>query len=207
MPRPSSCRRRGDDDRHRYQPSRRSWIGAADRWQGPLRGARHKSREADGKRIIDEVLAREGALTGWSATLASRTFPATRDRDAGAVAAACRSTSRGVFLGCKYGAYRRCQSGGGRLDRSICRWRPSSGTPDLSAYGASKGAVRQFTKTVAIDCARWLQGALQLGPSRRDPDPDGRGHPADRKGASGPRQRIPIGVFGARGYRLMASFT
>src|SRR5262249_36577516 len=28
------------------------------------------------------------------------------------------------------------------------------GTPDLSAYGASKGAVRQFTKTVAIDCAR-----------------------------------------------------
>ena len=28
------------------------------------------------------------------------------------------------------------------------------GTPALSAYGASKGAVRQFTKTVAMDCAR-----------------------------------------------------
>jgi NAD(P)-dependent dehydrogenase (short-subunit alcohol dehydrogenase family) len=28
------------------------------------------------------------------------------------------------------------------------------GTPELSAYGASKGAVRQFTKTVAIQCAR-----------------------------------------------------
>ena len=27
------------------------------------------------------------------------------------------------------------------------------GTPELPSYGASKGAVRQFTKTVAIDCA------------------------------------------------------
>ena len=59
----------------------------------------------------------------------------------------------GVFLGCKYGVPAMRQSGGGSIvnTSSLAAF---LGTPDLSAYGASKGAVRQFTKTVAIDCAR-----------------------------------------------------
>ena len=59
----------------------------------------------------------------------------------------------GVFLGCKYSVPAIRQSGGGSIvnTSSLAAF---LGTPALSAYGASKGAVRQFTKTVAMDCAR-----------------------------------------------------
>jgi NAD(P)-dependent dehydrogenase (short-subunit alcohol dehydrogenase family) len=59
----------------------------------------------------------------------------------------------GVFLGCKHAVPAMRQSGGGSIvnTSSLAAF---LATPDLSAYGASKGAVRQFTKTVAIDCAR-----------------------------------------------------
>jgi NAD(P)-dependent dehydrogenase (short-subunit alcohol dehydrogenase family) len=58
-----------------------------------------------------------------------------------------------VFLGCKYGVPAIRDSGGGSVvnTSSLAAF---LGTPALSAYGASKGAVRQFTKTVAMDCAR-----------------------------------------------------
>jgi NAD(P)-dependent dehydrogenase (short-subunit alcohol dehydrogenase family) len=60
---------------------------------------------------------------------------------------------QGVFLGCKHGVPAIKQSGGGSIvnTSSLAAF---LGTPALSAYGASKGAVRQFTKTVAMDCAR-----------------------------------------------------
>ena len=59
----------------------------------------------------------------------------------------------GVFLGCKHSVPAMRRSGGGSIV-NLSSLAAFLGTPDLSAYGASKGAVRQFTKTVAIDCAR-----------------------------------------------------
>jgi len=59
----------------------------------------------------------------------------------------------GVFLGCKHGVPVIRDSGGGSIV-NLSSIAALGGTPDLSAYGASKGAVRQFTKTVAVHCAR-----------------------------------------------------
>ena len=59
----------------------------------------------------------------------------------------------GVFLGCKLAIPLLRDSGGG----SIINLSSIAGllaTPHLAAYGASKGAVRQMTKSVAAHCGR-----------------------------------------------------
>jgi len=67
----------------------------------------------------------------------------------------------GVFLGCKYGVAAMTANGGrekgglgGGAIVNMSSIAGLVGTPHLLAYGASKGAVRQMTKSVAIDCAR-----------------------------------------------------
>jgi NAD(P)-dependent dehydrogenase (short-subunit alcohol dehydrogenase family) len=67
----------------------------------------------------------------------------------------------GVFLGCKYGVAAMTADGGrakgGAGGGAIVNMSSIAGliaTPHLIAYGASKGAVRQLTKSVAIDCAK-----------------------------------------------------
>ena len=67
----------------------------------------------------------------------------------------------GVFLGCKYGVAAMTAEGGrdkgGEGGGAIVNMSSIAGlvaTSHLVAYGASKGAVRQLTKSVAIDCAR-----------------------------------------------------
>jgi len=70
----------------------------------------------------------------------------------------------GVFLGCKYGveamsvggrAQKRPRGGaGGGAIVNMSSLAAMIGSAHLVAYGASKGAVRQMTKSVAIDCAR-----------------------------------------------------
>ena len=86
-----------------------------------------------------------------------------------------------------------------------CRSEPDSllATPHLIAYGASKGAVRQLTKSVAIDCAR--QG-LNIRCNSVHPgfvDTDMGKHVlslnnADVERAREARRRqIPLGIFGA----------
>ena len=67
----------------------------------------------------------------------------------------------GVFLGCKYGVAAMTADGGrakgGDGGGAIVNMSSIAGliaTAHLVAYGASKGAVRQLTKSVAIDCAR-----------------------------------------------------
>jgi len=66
----------------------------------------------------------------------------------------------GVFLGCKYGVAAMSVGGrekGGQGGGAIVNMSSMAGligTPIAIAYGASKGAVRQMTKSVAIDCAR-----------------------------------------------------
>ncbi len=66
----------------------------------------------------------------------------------------------GVFLGCKYGVEAMSAGGrqkggaGGGAIVNMSSLAAMIGSAHLVAYGASKGAVRQMSKSVAIDCAR-----------------------------------------------------
>lgn len=123
---------------------------------GNARFAPHDTaQEADWQRIIDEVMAREGRLNGLvnNAGIAGP-FPSTFETETVEQWQRMLSINvQGVFLGCKYSVPAMKASGGGSIvnTSSLAAF---LGTPALSAYGASKGAVRQFTKTVAMDCAR-----------------------------------------------------
>src|SRR5262245_24379832 len=113
------------------------------------------SNEADWQRLVDGILRREGQLNGLvnNAGIAGP-YPATFETETLEHWRRMLSVNvEGVFLGCKHGVPALRQSGGGSIV-NLSSLAAFLGTPDLSAYGASKGAVRQFTKTVAIDCAR-----------------------------------------------------
>ncbi len=157
------------------------------------------SREADWKRIIDDILAREGRLDGlvnnagvlgpYPATFETETLEQWRRTLAVNV--------EGVFLGCKHGVPAIRQSGGGSIV-NLSSLAAFLGTPNLSAYGASKGAVRQFTKTVAIDCAR---KGYKVRCNSVHPGviltPMGEGILSSATARERTRKSIPIGDFGA----------
>ena len=58
----------------------------------------------------------------------------------------------GVFLGCKHAIPHLRAAGGGAII-NMSSVAGLMGTPTLAAYGSSKGAVRQLTKSVALHCA------------------------------------------------------
>ena len=60
--------------------------------------------------------------------------------------------SDGVFLGCKHGIAVMKKTGGTIINMSSVAG--IMGSPSLIAYGASKAAVRQLTKSVAIHCGQ-----------------------------------------------------
>jgi NAD(P)-dependent dehydrogenase (short-subunit alcohol dehydrogenase family) len=100
----------------------------------------------------------------------------------------------GVFPGCRYGAPALRQSGSGSIVNT-----PSLaaflGTRDPSAHGASKGAVRRFTKTEAIDCARKATSCNSVHPGIIL-TPMGDAIMPSEKAHERTRRRIPIGEFG-----------
>lgn len=59
----------------------------------------------------------------------------------------------GVFLGCRAVIPPMRKSGGGSIVNIASRAAIGAAPPYLAAYGASKGAVRQYTKSVAAYCA------------------------------------------------------
>jgi 3(or 17)beta-hydroxysteroid dehydrogenase len=157
------------------------------------------AQEADWKRIIDGILEREGKLNGLvnNAGIAGP-FPATFETETVEQWQRILSINvQGVFLGCKHSVQAMRQSGGGSIvnTSSLAAF---LGTPDLSAYGASKGAVRQFTKTVAMDCAR---KGYKVRCNSVHPGiimtPMGEGILPNDKVREKVRKRIPIGEFGA----------
>jgi 3(or 17)beta-hydroxysteroid dehydrogenase len=157
------------------------------------------AKEADWKRIIDEVMAREGKLNGLvnNAGIAGP-YPSTFETETLEQWRRMLSINvEGVFLGCKYGVPALRQSGGGSVvnTSSLAAF---LGTPALSAYGASKGAVRQFTKTVAIDCAR---KGYKVRCNSVHPGiimtPMGQGILPNDKARERALKTIPIGEFGA----------
>jgi 3(or 17)beta-hydroxysteroid dehydrogenase len=157
------------------------------------------SREADWKRLIDDILAREGRLNGLVNNAGmSGPFPATFETETLDQWRRMLAVNvEGVFLGCKYGVPALRQSGGGSIV-NLSSLAAFLGTPDLSAYGASKGAVRQFTKTVAIDCAR---KGYKVRCNSVHPGviltPMGESILQSEKARERTRKRIPIGDFGA----------
>jgi 3(or 17)beta-hydroxysteroid dehydrogenase len=58
----------------------------------------------------------------------------------------------GVFLGCKHAIAHLRAAGGGAIV-NVSSVAGMIGTPSLAAYGSSKAAVRQLTKSVALYCA------------------------------------------------------
>jgi NAD(P)-dependent dehydrogenase (short-subunit alcohol dehydrogenase family) len=59
----------------------------------------------------------------------------------------------GVFLGCKYSIPAMTESGGGSII-NVSSVAGFKGSPGLSGYCATKGAVRLFSKSVALECAQ-----------------------------------------------------
>ena len=157
------------------------------------------AQEADWKRIIDDILAREGRLDGLvnNAGIAGP-FPSTFESETVEQWQRILSINvQGVFLGCKHGVPAMRGSGGGSIV-NLSSLAAFLGTPDLSAYGASKGAVRQFTKTVAIDCAR---KGYKVRCNSVHPGviltPMGEGILPSDRARERMRKHIPIGEFGA----------
>jgi 3(or 17)beta-hydroxysteroid dehydrogenase len=60
----------------------------------------------------------------------------------------------GIFLGCRAAIPAIRASGGGSIVNVASRAAIRAAPPHLAAYGASKGAVHEYTMTVAIYCAR-----------------------------------------------------
>jgi 3(or 17)beta-hydroxysteroid dehydrogenase len=113
------------------------------------------SRDEDWQRVIADVLSRHGRLDGLVNNAGiSGPYPSTfESEDIAQWRRIFAVNVEGVFLGCKHGVPAIRDSGGGSIV-NLSSLAALQGTPDLSAYGASKGAVRQFTKTVAMQCAR-----------------------------------------------------
>lgn len=157
------------------------------------------AREADWKRIIDGILEREGRLDGLANNAGiAGPFPSTFETETVEQWRRMLSINvEGVFLGCKYAVPAMRKSGGGSIvnTSSLAAF---VGTPALSAYGASKGAVRQFTKTVAMDCAR---KGYKVRCNSVHPGiimtPMGQGILPNDKAKERALKSIPIGEFGA----------
>ena len=115
-------------------------------------------KETDWKRLVDTVADKQGRpdilhnnagifATQQKQFLANTELDQWRTVQAGKV--------EGVFLGCRYGVA--AISAGGREKGGVTINMSSvaalMATAGAIAYGASKGAVRQLTQSVAIDCA------------------------------------------------------
>jgi len=123
---------------------------------GKVRFVAHDtSKEADWQRVVGDILAHEGRLDGLVNNAGiSGPYPSTFETETVEQWQRILAVNvQGVFLGCKHAVPALKKSGGGSIV-NVSSLAAFLGTPKLAAYGASKGAVRQFTKSVAIDCAK-----------------------------------------------------
>ena len=121
-------------------------------------------QEADWQRLMNTVADKQGRLDilhNNAGILATQQMQYLADTDMEQWRAIQAVNVEGVFLGCKYGVAAMIADGGrekgGAGGGAIVNMSSVAGligTPGAIAYGASKGAVRQLTKSVAIDCAR-----------------------------------------------------
>jgi 3(or 17)beta-hydroxysteroid dehydrogenase len=117
------------------------------------------AREPDWDRVMASIRSEEGRLdilvnnAGILGTSSSQTIEDTDLEEWRAINAV---NSEGVFLGCKAAVVAMKEAGGAIVNLSSVA--ALIGTPHLVAYGASKAAVRQLTKSVAIHCSRKKYG-------------------------------------------------
>ena len=112
--------------------------------------------EAGWRSMIDGVLSRHGrldVLVNNAGILATTLHQSIDDIGLDEWDAVQAVNAKGVFLGCRAGVKAMKPGGGGSIV-NLSSIAGIIGTPQIVAYGASKGAVRQMTKSIAIDCAR-----------------------------------------------------
>ncbi len=136
----------------------------ADELGGKAAFVQHDVREeADWQRLMAAVADHHGRpdiLINNAGILATTPYQFLDQTDMEQWRAVQAVNVEGVFLGCKYGVAAMSVGGrkkGGAGGGSIVNLSSIAGligTPGAVAYGASKGAVRQMSKSVAIDCAR-----------------------------------------------------
>lgn len=141
----------------------KSGQGAAEALGGDVQFVQHDVRdEASWQALIDKVAATHGRpdiLVNNAGILATEQNQHLAVTELDQWRAIQTVNVEGVFLGCKYGVAAMIADGGREKggDGAIVNMSSIAGliaTSHLVAYGASKGAVRQLTKSVAIDCAR-----------------------------------------------------
>jgi 3(or 17)beta-hydroxysteroid dehydrogenase len=112
--------------------------------------------EAAWQSVMDGVLTRHGRLdilVNNAGILATTQHQSIDDAGLDEWDAVQAVNAKGVFLGCRAGV-KAMKAGGGGSIINLSSIAGIIATPLIVAYGASKGAVRQMTKSVAIDCAR-----------------------------------------------------
>ena len=112
--------------------------------------------EDDWKRVVDETLSMHGRLDILMNNAGVMGTGAAQDIEHMSLDEwkfVNEVNSDGVFLGCRAVIQAMKESGGGSIV-NISSTAGFRATPGIAAYGASKGAVRQFTKSVAAYCGR-----------------------------------------------------
>jgi 3(or 17)beta-hydroxysteroid dehydrogenase len=155
--------------------------------------------EADWTRVLADTQAKFGAVHGLvnNAGIAG-SFPATPETETLESWRKIQTVNvEGVFLGCKLGGAAIAASGGGSIV-NISSLAALVGTPSLFAYGASKAAVRQLTKSVAMHAARrkWKVRCNSVHPGVIM-TPMGEGLFLDGASKETYLKMIPVGEFGA----------
>lgn len=171
---------------------------------GRLAGQRYSfvtqdtSNRADWERVLAEIKNRHGNLHGLvnNAGILGAMNTGIEDEDIDGVRRMFSINVEGVFLGCKLAAPLIRDSGGGSIV-NLSSIAGLIGTPHLAAYGMSKGAVRQLSKTVALHCGRkgWNVRCNSVHPGVIE-TPMGDKLFKDEKARAERLAGIPIGTFG-----------
>ena len=152
---PAVCRRRCDCHRGGYQCRGRSGRLPANSAAPPVFASLDVRDEASWEALVNGVIERHGRLdilvnnAGILSTTRAQSIDEASLEEWRAVNAV---NVEGVFLGCRTAVKAMKESGGAIVNLSSIAG--LIGTPLTVAYGASKGAVRQLTKSVAVDCGR-----------------------------------------------------
>lgn len=154
--------------------------------------------KSDWDRVLGDIKTRHGKLHGLvnNAGILGEMNTTIEDEDIAGLRRMFATNVEGVFLGCKLAAPVIRDSGGGSIV-NLSSIAGLIGTPHLAAYGMSKGAVRQLSKTVALHCGRkgWKVRCNSVHPGVIE-TPMGDKLFNDAKQRADRLAGIPLGTFG-----------
>ena len=111
------------------------------------------SSESDWEKVIEKTLAEYGKLDVLVNNAGIMFRKSIEETSLADWQRTMRVNVDGVFLGTKYAMAAMKKTGGGSII-NISSMAGIIGTPGTSAYNASKGAVRLFTKVAALECSK-----------------------------------------------------